>query len=192
MRKFKQLLTAFGVVSLGFLSSCAGIVSSNGNKDTGDGQQNLNAEQLDLIASLTENEKYFNSNYVSTISGLQSEDKVHLIITMEKESLSDLYENSKKDEYDSLTDFASSEEGIKYSNSLISEQKSLIKRLQDQHLIEGVTHQYTTLLNGFGVETTYGTVTNIEKTKNVYHVQKKEDRQQDHDQHSHMQMEFYH
>lgn len=84
MRKFKQLLTAFGVVSLGFLSSCAGIVSSNGNKDTGDGQQNLNAEQLDLIASLTENEKYFNSNYVSTISGLQSEDKVHLIITMEK------------------------------------------------------------------------------------------------------------
>lgn len=170
MRKFKQLLTAFGVVSLGFLSSCAGIVSSNGNKDTGDGQQNLNAEQLDLIASLTENEKYFNSNYVSTISGLQSEDKVHLIITMEKESLSDLYENSKKDEYDSLTDFASSEEGIKYSNSLISEQKSLIKRLQDQHLIEGVTHQYTTLLNGFGVETTYGTVTNIEKTKNVYDV----------------------
>lgn len=69
-----------------------------------------------------------------------------------------------------MTDFASSEEGIKYSNSLISEQKSLIKRLQDQHLIEGVTHQYTTLLNGFGVETTYGTVTNIEKTKNVYDV----------------------
>ena len=95
----RDRLTAFGVVSLGFLSSCAGIVSSNGNKDTGDGQQNLNAEQLDLIASLTENEKYFNSNYVSTISGLQSEDKVHLIITMEKESLSDLYENSKKDAF---------------------------------------------------------------------------------------------
>ena len=125
----------------------------------------LNVKQADLIADITDNEKYLNKDYLYEIDGLDNEDTINIIITLSNEGLSDSF-NSNSKGYSSLGDYANSN----YANSKIrqmkNEQNKFAKELLENEYINKINHSYTTLFNGFSATTTYGQLNKLERSEN--------------------------
>lgn len=115
----------------------------------------LNVEQADLIASITDNEKYLNKDLLYSLDKLEDDDKINLIITMESKGLMDYYENDSQG-YNTLSEFLNSRSVSSVVKNMISDQKNLANELIGKDYISKMNHSYTTLFNGFSVTTTYG------------------------------------
>ncbi len=138
------------------------VVILNGCKETSTDQISqeeqkisLNLQQADLIAKFTDNEKYLNKDLLYDISKLEDDDNISIIVTMNENALSKLYNEDDKG-YRSLTEYANSDEGTRLANLLKEEQQILANELIDKKYINSKNHNYVTLLNGFSAQTTYG------------------------------------
>ena len=132
-------------------------------------KQHLNITQADLIASITDNEKYLNPDLIYDLETLDESDSISVIITLDAEGVFDSYiENARG--YDSVGTYATSNYGIYEKNKMIEKQKEVIESLKSSGLIEGVNHSYTTLFNGFSAQTTYGKISKLQKVAQVSRV----------------------
>ena len=125
------------------------------NNPSKDEKISLNVHQADLIADITDNERYLNKEYLYDLVSLDDSDKINIIVTLDNEGLADLY-NEDGRRFSSLSEYAKGS----YANGIINEmnydQELLSNQLIKERYINSVNHYYTTLFNGFSANTTYG------------------------------------
>ncbi len=116
---------------------------------------NLNVLQADLIASITDNEKYLNKDLLYSVEGLCDDDKINIIVTIDEQSIVDSYNDNNRG-YSTLSEYA----GSRYVSSTVqkmnSEQQKIANELLKKNYINELNHSYTTVINGFSASTTYG------------------------------------
>ena len=127
-----------------------------------DNKVKLNVYQSDLIASITDNEKYLNKDLLYSIDMLEDSDLVNVIISLKSTGLVDSY-NDNNQGYRTLNEFASSRYASSSVKTMNAEQQAIVKTLIDGGYINEVKHNFTTLFNGFSATTTYGQLKALEK-----------------------------
>lgn len=158
MGKFKKLLI---ILLLVFLTGCTAS-SQNSESEKENNKVSLNLSQANLIASITDNEKYLNDEYLYKLNTLDDSDKISVIITLKSNGLVDYYNNNHRG-YSSLSSYSESKYATNKVDTMIKEQKNCIQNLMDQKYINEVNHTYTTLFNGFSAQTTYGQFKKMQK-----------------------------
>ena len=127
--KIKRILLMIG---LGLLT-LTGCATQQNDGDTSTSKLNnyvsLNVNQANLIADITDNEKYLNKDYLYSLEGLENDDNINIIITLSNSGLSDSY-NSNSKGYNTLGEFASSS----YANSKIRGMKNEQNKLAEELL----------------------------------------------------------
>ena len=159
-----KLKRIFLIAGLGLLT-LTGCSAENGGVSSTEKLNNsisLNVKQADLIADITDNEKYLNKDYLYEIDGLDNEDTINIIITLSKEGLADSF-NSNSSRYSSLGDYANSNYASSKIREMKNEQTKFAKELLENDYINEVNHSYTTLFNGFSATTTYGQLKKLER-----------------------------
>ena len=122
----------------------------------------LNIKHADLIASITDNEKYLNKDLLYSVDMFDDDDKVNVIISLKSSGLVDSYNENNKG-YQTLSAYATSRFASANISKMENEQQAMMKTLIDAGYINEVNHSYTTLLNGFSASTTYGQLKKLEK-----------------------------
>ena len=154
MKIFKKLLLI--VLFLLIVSGGIACTGDENSFDTNDDETiRLNLQSLDLIADITDNEKYLNKDLFGELKGLDDNDNINIIVTLDKNGLIDSYSLDNKG-YVTLGDYASSRKASASISDMNEKQQKLASELLDKKYINSVNHSYTTLLNGFSAETTYG------------------------------------
>ena len=165
MHKMRNKLMIFVLFMLFVLTACT--IEENGTTPTQsankeDNAIHLNLAEADLIANITDNEKYLNPDLLYDIDGLEDSDNIGIIVALETEGLADYYLEDS-DGFDSIADFSKSSFGISETKQMHKNQQALADLLLKKGLINEVKHSYTTLLNGFSAQTTYGKYKEIVK-----------------------------
>lgn len=132
---------------------------------------NSNPQQLQILDS---SYKFTQEQALSRIqadklianNGYKDDDKITVIVTLDGQSLIDGYLSDNYG-YTSVADYVACSVGSAKQTAMSDSQNSVIATLKAKNLIESVKCTYTTLLNGFAVNTTYGNVKNIEKVAGV-------------------------
>ena len=116
---------------------------------------NLNVLQADLIASITDNEKYLNKDLLYSVEGLADDDKINVIVTIDEQSIVGNFNDNNRG-YSTLSEYA----GSRYVSSTVKEmnnvQQKFANELLNKNYINEINHSYTTVINGFSASTTYG------------------------------------
>lgn len=153
----KRTLLLFGI-GIFALTGCS-VEESNGgintNHSSSDEKISLNIHQADLIADITDNERYLNKDYLYDLVSLDDSDNVNIIVTLDDESLADLYNKDSK-RYKDLSSYATGDYASSIAKKMNYEQEVISKELIKENYINEVNHYFTTLLNGFSANTTYG------------------------------------
>ncbi len=132
-----------------------GIGTEKGEEIPENEKISLNLSQADLIADITDNERYLNEKYLYNVNTLNDSDTISVIITVKSEGLIDYYQKDNQG-CSSLNSYADSEYAIKKVDKMLKEQSNYIQDMLDNNYISEVNHSYTTLFNGFSAKTTYG------------------------------------
>ena len=155
IRKKLSLLMLTALIALTGCSTSSGKDAVNNGVSDKNTSTRLNVSQAKLIADVTENAKYLDKSLLANIKGLQDSDKIGVIITLDDEGLLDSFEDDPKGYFD-LATYTNGTYAKKLSKSMENAQNEMANKLFEANLISGVKHSYTTLLNGFSAETTYG------------------------------------
>lgn len=124
---------------------------------------NLNIHQSDLIASITDNEKYLNKDLLYSIDMLEDDDLVNVIISLKSNGIVDNY-NENNLGYNTLNEYATSRHATSNVKAMNAEQQAMMNTLIELGYINEVKHNFTTLFNGFSATTTYGKLKKLEKS----------------------------
>ena len=154
--RLKRALLLVGIGVFG-LTSC-NVENSDDNLNINNSSNekiSLNIHQTDLIADITDNEKYLNKNYLYDLVSLDDSDKINIIVTLDSGGLADEY-NKNKGNYNSLSEYAEGSYATSLARQMNLEQDILSRELFKENFINNVNHKFTTLFNGFSAETTYG------------------------------------
>lgn len=154
MEIFKKLVLSMLFVLL--VSGCVACTGDENSFNTNDDETiKLNLMSADLIADITDNERYLNKDLLYDIKGLDKDDKINIIVTIDKNGLIDSYNTDNKG-YETLNEFAGSRKASSEVSKMTNEQEKFANELLEKKYINSINHSYTTLLNGFSAETTYG------------------------------------
>ena len=144
------------LVLLVLLTGCASNLGEQTNSQTDENEKiKLNVHQANLIASITDNEKYLNKDLFHKLDVLEDDDNINVIISLKSKGLSDYY-NEDNRSYKTLSSFAAGSYARGLVRTMLAEQKELTADLIEKNYVESVNHSYTTLFNGISVTTTYG------------------------------------
>ena len=159
--KLKRIL-GVSLLSLISLTGCSVSHDEEVIQVQKDNKQQLNISQADLIADITDNVKYLNEDLLFNVSTLEDDDKIGAIVTLDNEGLMDSYQENSRG-YSSIGDYVNSTFGVREASVMESNQQALANKLKNKGLISSVKYSYTTLFNGFAVETTYGNFKKMER-----------------------------
>ena len=150
-------------VLLFLLVGCSSNIGSLENENISTNEKvHLNIYQSDLIASITDNEKYLNKDLLYSIDMLEDDDLVNVIIELKGTGLVDDFNTDNKGCL-TLSEYANSRHATKSINAMNASQKAMINTLIEAGYINEVKHTYTTLFNGFSASTTYGQFKKLER-----------------------------
>ena len=149
-------------VLLFLLVGCSSNIGSLDETVSANEKVHLNIYQSDLIASITDNEKYLNKDLLYSIDMLDDKDVVNVIIELKGTGLVDDFNENNKG-YLTLSEYAGSRYATKSINAMNASQKEMINTLIEAGYINEVKHTYTTLFNGFSATTTYGQFKKLER-----------------------------
>ena len=110
------------------------------------------------------------AEYLLENNGYKDKDEITVLISMEGESLVDLFNRKYNDRFESVADFAKSIEGADYIRQINNEQNAVISKLRQKGLISNVKYQYNTVMNAVAVTIQYGKMGNIQKVNGVKRV----------------------
>ena len=160
MKNVKKLL--FVALVLLLLPGCSVLSNSETDNESTESEKiSLNITHADLIADITDNEKYLNKDLLYKVDTLDDDDKISIIVTLDSKGLSDYFTDDDKG-YSSLSDYASSRYALNKVGRMLTSQNELAQKLINEGYINEVNHNYTTLLNGFSAQTTYGQFRKLE------------------------------
>ena len=175
MKKIKKFAIAtLSLATVAALSSCNQTASSSTSNSSSNGSSNLEEVETtgDSLRIFSTNETLsqetkaaqIKKEYLIANNGYKDTDKVSLIVTLKTDSLLDRYLNGNySKDYDSVSDYYSSYSGTRHLKKISDEQFNVIKNFQNAGYFKNVINSYSTIMNGFSFETSYG---NLEKIQN--------------------------
>ena len=99
----------------------------------------LNIKQADLIANITDNEKYLNKNLLHSIDMLEDDDLVNIIISLKSTGLVDRFNENNRG-YLTLSEYANSRSAVTNVNQMNAEQSKMMETLLSEKYINEVKH----------------------------------------------------
>ena len=102
------------------------------------------------------------AEYLKENGGYADDDEVVAIIKLGDGSLIETF-NEGNTARNSVADYAASKEGQYQTRRMLDAQMSLTNELESSGLISSVNYNYSTVLNGVSVTTTYGNFKKLEK-----------------------------
>lgn len=157
------------------ISNQLGGNSSQNNASNGSGSVYGDAQKLEILktnAKLTQEQiaSQIKAEYLLENNGYKDKDEITVLISMEGESLVDLFNRKYNDRFESVADFAKSIEGADCIRQINNEQNAVISKLRQKGLISNVKYQYNTVMNAVAVTIQYGKMDNIQKVNGVKRV----------------------
>lgn len=149
----KKILTALMLsLTIFTCSACAQTKATSTN--------NSNPQQLQILKSdlkLTQEQvmSQIKAEHLIENNGYLDNDEVVTIITLNTPSLIDNYLDFGYLTYKSISEYALSNQGKIDVKKIDAEQNQIINELKQDKLIDSVEYQYSTILNGIAVKTTY-------------------------------------
>lgn len=143
--------------------------SGGGKTDVSDAttQNQLQILKSDFKISAEETALRIKSEYLLKNDGYKDDDEIVVTLTLDGDSLTDLYLSDYSDKYQSVSEFLSTSYAKKAAADIEKKQNALIKELNAKGLIEEVDCTYDVLLNGVAVKIKYGNLKAIEKLASV-------------------------
>lgn len=89
-------------------------------------------------------------------------EEVWVVIELEGDSLVSKYNNSKVNDFASLTDYVLSDDALQDSSMMLVQQNTLMKALSRADIDVTYKYSYTSMLNGFAAKVKYGDIAKIE------------------------------
>ncbi len=167
LKKFAYLsLSAVTVASIASCSNNTHVDKTDTNTTDSDSSNELRVIKTDGQLDNASKQNMIKAEYLIKNNGYKDSDEINVIITLEGESMIDLY-NQIGTNYNSVSDFYNSSLGSSKNSTIIYKQNKLIDSLYNKGLIKSVNQTYTTILNGFSVKTTYGALEELESLTNV-------------------------
>lgn len=179
MKKIKKLAIAtLSLATVVAVSSCNQAVNGSSSSSSSTGSSNVSSDFEEVETSsnslrvLSTNQTLsqetkatqIKKEYLLANNGYKDTDKVSVIVTLKTDSLLDRYLNGNySNDYESVSDYYSSYSGNRQIKKINDEQFNAIKSFQNAGYFKKVTHYYSTIMNGFSFETSYG---NLEKIQN--------------------------
>ncbi|MBQ8323254.1 MAG: leucine-rich repeat protein [Clostridia bacterium] len=169
---FSGLLSCFLAVVCAACGVHPGTQASGGSSDADTGKSGSTSQQLEILktdAKLTQEQmtSRIKAEYLKENDGYQDSDPIVAVVTLPDDALIDTYINEYTGTAKTLSDYAKVAAGAAQAKRIASAQESLIGTLKSKGLIDSVERSYSTILNGFSVNTTYGDLQAIEKTAGV-------------------------
>ena len=173
MKLLKKLTyLSLGAVTVFSVASCqSNSITNKADSDTNNNSSTDSSNELRVIKTdgqldNASKQNMIKAEYLIKNNGYKDSDEIDVIITMEDESLLDLY-NQYGTRYSSVSEFYNSSLGSSKNSTIIYKQNKLIDSLYSKGLIKEVNQTYTTILNGFSVRTTYGALSELENISNI-------------------------
>lgn len=172
MKRLYKLMLSLILVTLVVMSfSCS---NSNKNNSNQNSTSDSSSENKDLPILLLENASISQETRLAQMkaealkknNGYLDTDKITAIIKLDDDSLVDVYSNDATS-CRSVVDYAVSSKGVKTVKDIVSNQNSLIDKLEAKGYIDSVKYRYNTVINAIAVETTYGNLKKIEELNGV-------------------------
>jgi len=163
----KKILTA---LILGLtIFTCTSCKTKNNNSlvDSNDNIQKLDILKSDLKLTQEQMLSKIKAEHLKENNGYLDDDEVISIITLDDDSLIDTYLNSEYLYYESVAEYASSSKGEQQASLIKKSQDELVKKLKKDNAIIDVEYNYSTIINGICVKTTYGKFKNLENKYNI-------------------------
>lgn len=146
--------------------------SSQNNSSNGSGSASGDAQKLEILktnAKLTQEQiaSQIKAEYLIENNGYKDNDDIVVLLSLDGESLVDLFNRKYNDRFDTVADFARSIEGAQCVRQISNEQSNIISKLRQKGLISDVKYQYNTVMNAVAVTIKYGKMAKIQKTSGV-------------------------
>ncbi len=141
--------------------------NSAGNSSASNDSQKL--EILKTNAKLTQEQiaSQIKAEYLIENNGYKDTDDIVVVLSLDGESLVDLFNRKYNDRFETVADFANSIEGAQYLRDINNEQNAVISKLRQKGLISEVKYQYSTVMNAIAVTIKYGKLNKVQKVNGV-------------------------
>lgn len=151
--------------------ACASTDASNTNNNSGvGGNAGVTSNQLEIVKSdakisIEDRLDKIKAEYLLENGGYKSDDPVVAIVTLKDDSIVKTFTESNAN--GKVGDFANSPVGKNLAGQLTVKQNRVARNLLIDGLIDSVEANYTTILNGFAVNTTYENIAKLEKRADI-------------------------
>lgn len=166
-----KILSLLLVLTMAFSCfACANANTGANNQNGTSGGSVADANRLEIVktdAKIAVEDRLdkIKAEYLKENGGYKSDDPVVAILTLQDDSIVDAYVSSVAG--GKVGDFANSPVGKNMASQLTVKQNRLVRNLLIDGLIDSVEANYTTILNGVAVNTTYGNISALEKRADI-------------------------
>ena len=159
----RKLITLFTFLVCVF--TCWSCTTTNNLKSTQN--QELEIFRTDFKLSQEQKLSQIKAEHIKENKGYIDSDEIVILVNLNSESLIETYNSNYSSRIKSVSDYALSDAGVKQAKAIESEQKALIKELQNKNLIIDVVNTYNTITNAIAVKIKYGNFAAISQLQSV-------------------------
>ncbi len=154
--KRKILLALTLIIFLIGCVSCHKKENSNEPVKESNNSQQLQIFKTDLKLTQDQVLSRIKAEHLKKNGGYLDSDEIITLVTLPGDALIDTYNQDAYKRNKSVSEYASSDAGIKQAKLIKNKQDKLISKLYANNLIIDVETQYSTIINAIAVKTTYG------------------------------------
>lgn len=168
-RKYLSLIISLLVIivlAVG-ITACSEVVKNNNSGNTEIENPVYDENTLSFIKSdfkFTQEQatSKIKAEYLKTNGGYKPSDLVVIILSLQEESLISLYNDGAYEQYSSVAEFISSEEGQYQALKIKEEQNSALAYLEQKNFVRSMKCAYSAITNAIVIETEYENLEEIE------------------------------
>ena len=129
--------------------------------------QELEIFRTDFKLSQEQKLSQIKAEHIKENKGYIDSDEIVILVNLNSESLIETYNSNYSSRIKSVSDYALSDAGVRQAKAIESEQKALIKELQNKNLIIDVVNTYNTITNAIAVKIKYANFAAISQLQSV-------------------------
>ena len=155
------------IVFLVCVFACWSCTESSSNIGSSNATQELEIFRTDFLVDQEQRLSKIKAEHLMKNNGYLDSDEIVILINLKNEPLIDTYNNYYSSKVKSVSEYASTDAGVRQLKAIKAEQNALINELNAQNLILSVENTYNTITNAVAVKIKYGNLKNINSLKSV-------------------------
>lgn len=155
------------VVFLVCVFACWSCTESSSNIGNSNSTQELEIFRTDFKVDQEQRLSKIKAENLKKNNGYLDSDEIVVLINLSNEPLIDTYNNYYSSKVKSVSEYASTDAGVRQLKAIKAEQDALINELKTEGLILSVENTYSTITNAVAVKIKYGNLKTINSLKSV-------------------------